>query len=128
MKKLNVPSLSQGFAGIFFIDDPPSHWRRYCWFTGYPRTCSTMYYWWHNYAAGHWFVEPLVNLRVECGASSLADDHVLQTRTAAGQPAGFCLTEAQPAGFCLTEAQPAATLTYPVPTQSFKIAAETSKS
>ena len=45
----------------FFVDGPPSHWRRYCWFAGYPRTSATIFYWWHNCVGEHWFVEPLVS-------------------------------------------------------------------
>ena len=44
----------------FFVDQPPSCWHRYCWFVDFPRTASSLKYWWHNADRGHWFWEPAV--------------------------------------------------------------------
>ena len=46
----------------FFVDQPPSSWRRYSWFVDFPRTASSMKYWWHNADRGRWFWEPSVGL------------------------------------------------------------------
>ena len=42
----------------FFIDKPPSCWRRYYCFAAFPRTASTIVCWWHNASLRRWFVEP----------------------------------------------------------------------
>ena len=44
----------------FFVHRPPSTWRRFYWFSSYPRTASAVCPWWHNAEHGRWFFEPYV--------------------------------------------------------------------
>ena len=44
----------------FFVDQPPTSWHKYCWFVDFPRTASSLKYWWHNADCGLWFWEPAV--------------------------------------------------------------------
>ena len=44
----------------FFVDEPPRTWRRFYWFSCYPRTASAVVLWWHNAEDGRWFFEPFV--------------------------------------------------------------------
>ena len=59
----------------FFVDQPPSSWRRYSWFVDFPRTASSMKYWWHNADRGRWFWEPIVSTLQQAPFEALATMH-----------------------------------------------------
>ena len=52
--------LDRRSGDCFFVHRPPRTWRRYYWFTCFPRTVNTVLIWWHNVEHGRWFLEPYI--------------------------------------------------------------------